>query len=330
MVHRQLGVHRHLVTGIALAHLAIGCTCGREESAPEPAPPAPVTTTTSDTVPSVPAAPTDDGDEGAEERESPAPDPATPVLRPTSPMACADLDPSIAVFAGTRTGDALVLTERLSGPDDGAPLPRTFALDAADLDGDGAEEGLVTSTSEVGTGGERERDCGSYGECLQGAVLRCDAGWAMVLAPEYRFELAVGTTHTLGDRAFRILVETTRLAADQADEAERMEDGRPLFSTTALVMGPRGYAPAGSAEWYESGQCARLYREGLLSDARDMCEQGLVAHPRGRVRAALLYDLGRVLEAQGQIEQARDAYVRSLELRENETVRAHLEALPAP
>jgi predicted RNA polymerase sigma factor len=67
-----------------------------------------------------------------------------------------------------------------------------------------------------------------------------------------------------------------------------------------------------------------------LADARDMCEQGLIAHPRGRVRAALFYDLGRVLEAQSHAEQARDAYVRSLELRENETVRAHLEALPAP
>jgi hypothetical protein len=324
-------VRGQLVTGIALAQLAVGCVCGPEQSALEPVPRAPVAAPAHDTVP-VPAAPIDDAvDEPAQERAAPAPPgPVTPVPRPNAPIACADLDPSIAVFAGTRRGDTLVLTERISGPEDDAPFPRTFVLDAADLDDDGTEEGLVVSTSEVGTRGERERDCGNYGECRQGAALRCDVGWAMVLAPEYRFELSVGTTHTRDTRAFRVLVEATRLAEDQADEVERMDDGRPLFSTTALVMGPHGYAPAGNAAWYESGECARLYREGLLADARDMCEQGLIAHPRGRVRAALLYDLGRVLEAQGHAEQARDAYVRSLALRENETVRAHLEALPAP
>lgn len=269
-------------------------------------------------------------DDVEHDRAARATAPATPMPTPTAPMACTDLASSIAVFAGTRSGDALVLTHQLSGPADDVPFPRTYALDAADLDGDGTEEGVVTITSEVGADGERVQDCGNYGECNRGAVLRCDAGWAMVLAPEYRFELEVGATRTVSDRAFRILVETTRLGGSQADEVERMEEGRPLFSASALVMGRRGYADGGSAEWFESGQCARLFRAGFLADARAMCEQGLVAHPRGRVRGALYYDLGRIAEAEGHVEDARDAYRRSLEARENATVRAHLDALPPP
>jgi hypothetical protein len=255
---------------------------------------------------------------------------APPALAATGPIACADLGPSTPVFEGVRHGEALVLTRQVSGTPSGSELPLTFALDPADLDGDGTEEGIVTLVSDLG-GGERERDCGNYGECNQGVVVRCDTGWAMVLVPSYRTGLAVSTTHTVyAQRSWRVLVETLRLGGSAADEAERMDQGRPLFSERALVMGPDGYVRRGAAEWFESGECARLYRAGHLAEARAMCEQGLVAHPRGRVRGALYYDLGRVAEAEGRIEDAREAYRRSLDAREDATVRARLDALPAP
>lgn len=72
-----------------------------------------------------------------------------------------------------------------------------------------------------------------------------------------------------------------------------------------------------------------LFLAGRNDDARNRLYDALVYNRDAKSRGAILYNLGRVAEAQGQPENAADFYRRSLVLRTNDTVKARLTALAA-
>ncbi|WP_053230870.1 tetratricopeptide repeat protein [Sandaracinus amylolyticus] len=100
------------------------------------------------------------------------------------------------------------------------------------------------------------------------------------------------------------------------------------------------YPPAGE---FDDGRAAcgagwGLFRLGYLTEADMHLRGGLAAATRAReirgeetfdvVRAACLYNLGRVSEARGDRERAEVYYRQSIQLRPNDAVQARLVALP--
>jgi hypothetical protein len=69
------------------------------------------------------------------------------------------------------------------------------------------------------------------------------------------------------------------------------------------------------------------FKHGDLALADDATERSIAAAREPRLRAASLYNRGRIAEARGDRDRAADAYRASLELRPNETVAARLEGL---
>jgi tetratricopeptide (TPR) repeat protein len=78
-------------------------------------------------------------------------------------------------------------------------------------------------------------------------------------------------------------------------------------------------------------QCFAAFRSGRYDAARDLCLRGLEAGPDANVRGAILYNLGRVAEAQRASALAARYYRRSLDARPgNEVVQRRLDQLVAP
>lgn len=67
---------------------------------------------------------------------------------------------------------------------------------------------------------------------------------------------------------------------------------------------------------------------GRLDDAQATSEKALAAARTDRQRAAILYNLGRIAEARGDVATARGRYEESLRLRRNKVVKKQLDALP--
>jgi hypothetical protein len=271
------------------------------------------------------------------ERASAEPPPSTGPVRvdepplpgaPTAPIACSALG-TVGIYEGAiravpgddGSREELVLTAQIAGPetDYGMPPIHVSVSSRDDLDRDGTPDviGLYLA--------DGEPDCGNWGDCVMVAAVRCDDRWATVYGPRYTQDISAGTTMTEhAGRRWRVLLEAWRLGDAELDLTPQ---GGGVH---ALELGASGYAGRTNALWLESERCAAFYREGRFVRARDMCEQGLAAHPRGTVRGALYYDLGRIAEAQGRIEEARDAYRRSLEARPgNAAVQGRLDALGA-
>lgn len=79
-----------------------------------------------------------------------------------------------------------------------------------------------------------------------------------------------------------------------------------------------------------SNRCHRLSLAGDLAGAETACRAALGEDPSAEEQGAIHYDLGRVAESRGDVEAARAAYARSLEVRPgNAVVRQRLAALPA-
>lgn len=88
----------------------------------------------------------------------------------------------------------------------------------------------------------------------------------------------------------------------------------------AVSADPRGRA--------DGARCARAIEQRQIERARRACERGLSLASDPGVVGALLYNLGRVHEARGELDAARAAYLRSLDVRgDHPSVRARLAAL---
>ncbi len=72
-----------------------------------------------------------------------------------------------------------------------------------------------------------------------------------------------------------------------------------------------------------------LFLAGRL-DAAEMATRKALTLRRGKKRGAVLYNLGRILEARGKPKAAIEQYRASLKVRPNKTVRARLRRLEAP
>jgi len=100
-------------------------------------------------------------------------------------------------------------------------------------------------------------------------------------------------------------------AAGQYDEAIAHFDG--------AIRLDEALAPA------RSGLGFALLRKGDLDGAKDAFEAALERDETPVFRAQVLYNLGQVAERQGDVAAARDAYTRSLALRDNDGVKKALE-----
>lgn len=97
-------------------------------------------------------------------------------------------------------------------------------------------------------------------------------------------------------------------------------EGWCVPSERALPGDPRGRA--------DGARCAEAVERGQLERARRACERALAVATDPGVVGALLYNVGRVHEARGEIDAARAAYLRSLDVRgDHPSVRARLLAL---
>jgi hypothetical protein len=97
-------------------------------------------------------------------------------------------------------------------------------------------------------------------------------------------------------------------------------EGWCVPSERAVPADPRGRA--------EGARCAEAVERGQLERARRACERALAVATDPGVVGALLYNVGRVHEARGELDAARAAYLRSLDVRgEHPAVRARLAAL---
>ncbi|MGF1469114.1 MAG: hypothetical protein ACFCGT_23560 [Sandaracinaceae bacterium] len=144
--------------------------------------------------------------------------------------------------------------------------------------------------------------------CRQGLWVSCDAErHALLLLPTPRGTLTVGDV-SFGYRG-RPWRELREVSAGGATYYRRIESGYMPFRE-----GARGH----------NDRCALLLQEEQLDAATEACEEGLRTSPDRRRRAFLLYTLGRIEEAQGDIVAAQDRYRSSLEARHSEAVLARL------
>lgn len=121
------------------------------------------------------------------------------------------------------------------------------------------------------------------------------------------------------------------LAADRQRFIKTLNEGRALTQAGDHAAGMAKYRqaleidPADSAALAELGWAAFL--AGEYDTAREHTARALRFADDPKQQGMLHYNLGRIAEALGEGERAADAYVRSLELRDNGTVRKRLIAL---
>lgn len=119
--------------------------------------------------------------------------------------------------------------------------------------------------------------------------------------------------------------ETRRTFTDKLDAGRKAtKDGR-YDEACALFREALQALPGSSSALGELGWA--LFQAGKLDEAKVHTANAEYLATRPTQKAALLYNLGRIAEAQGQKEAAREHYSRSLILRENDTVRKRVEGL---
>jgi hypothetical protein len=117
-------------------------------------------------------------------------------------------------------------------------------------------------------------------------------------SPEYRSSLVEGR-----DRAAR---------GDWAGAVTAFERARAAAPGDGVAESELGWA---------------LFRDGELARAEQITQASIGHASAPRLKAASLYNLGRIREAQADLASAADAYRTSLALRPSDTVRARLAAL---
>jgi len=108
-------------------------------------------------------------------------------------------------------------------------------------------------------------------------------------------------------------------AGRKATKDGRHDDACALFRE-ALQALPGSPSALGELGW-------ALFQAGKLDEAKVHTGNAEYLATRPSQKASLLYNLGRIAEAQGQKEPAREHYSRSLILRENDTVRKRVKGL---
>ncbi|HWB73795.1 MAG TPA: hypothetical protein VG755_02545 [Nannocystaceae bacterium] len=104
-------------------------------------------------------------------------------------------------------------------------------------------------------------------------------------------------------------------------------DARVLV-TTMRERAPRSITVCGASH-SPGTQCVEHMRAKRFAEAKTACEAGLAATTKKSSRGALLYNLGRIAQLQGDIATARTRYRESLAARpKNKTVTKALAALP--
>ena len=101
----------------------------------------------------------------------------------------------------------------------------------------------------------------------------------------------------------------------------------------ALIVAMRERAPRPitvcGAKGGHGTQCVEHMRAKRFVEAKAACEAGLAATTKPSARGALLYNLGRIAQLQGDLATARTRYRESLEARpKNKTVKKALASLP--
>lgn len=97
-------------------------------------------------------------------------------------------------------------------------------------------------------------------------------------------------------------------------------------STSALAPADVGFRDRRRG-WGWSDRCWKHFRRGRIGYAEAACKRGLRAARDNKARGALLYNLGRIAEAQGSRASAVKYYQRSLRVRPHKVVSNRLEAL---
>ncbi len=121
------------------------------------------------------------------------------------------------------------------------------------------------------------------------------------------------------------------IARDRKRFMALLNEGRSLTQSGDHAAGMAKYRqaleidPADPSALAELGWAAFL--AGELDEAREHTARALRLADDAKQQGMLHYNLGRVAEARGETEAAVDAYVRSLQLRDNGTVRKRLVAL---
>jgi hypothetical protein len=101
-------------------------------------------------------------------------------------------------------------------------------------------------------------------------------------------------------------------AKDYATGIRELSAARDLGPMNAKVLGELGWA---------------YFLDGKLDEAAHELEQALHYAAKNQTKGAVLYNLGRVAEKQGDKERAAEFYTQSLRARPNATVQTRLEAL---
>lgn len=104
-------------------------------------------------------------------------------------------------------------------------------------------------------------------------------------------------------------------AKDYATGIAELEKAAAINPTHAKTLGELGWAH---------------FNAGELAKAKTRLEQGLHHADNDKTRGAILYNLGRVAEAQDDAVLAASLYARSVELRPNDVVAARLAGLERP
>lgn len=262
---------------------------------------------------------------------------------PTLPFQCADAQASSVVLNTVENSGSLRVVSREPGPVSTVGAGAAFqVVSRADVNGDHQSDLIVRPTD------EGEPICSAYGECMHALLVACAADrYALMWGPDYGLELAfTSTTTTVDGVRWRDVVNDLRRvtpratpevvpegeAATATAEPQPSEEPAPDQRDTVLWWraASGGYVAARVGAWEQSDLCAHHRAEGAFEVARTHCETGLATIAVPEVRAALYYDLGRIEEQAGRIEEARVAYLASLEARPRDrTVQAALEALNA-
>ena len=111
-----------------------------------------------------------------------------------------------------------------------------------------------------------------------------------------------------------LLAEGRRLerAGDHAGAIERYERALAIAPGDATLLGELGWA---------------LFHAGRLDEAFEATRDAYERAESDAQRGALLYNLGRIAEALGQLSEPLELYRRSLAVRDNDVVRARIVAL---
>lgn len=160
------------------------------------------------------------------------------------------------------------------------------------------------------------------------------AGWSKLSLEGEAREAALARFKAAPEPRWGPSAASSKLTEAAAEEHQRLararvEEGRKLtrekkYSEAAhafrvAIDADRSYAPAHSGLGY-----AKLL-EGELDDAKLAFEAALRHDETPVFQAQVLYNLGQVAEKQGDRDAARDAYTRSLALRDNDVVKAAVE-----